>query len=449
MSRSLRTLTRAIASALLAGPWTAAEMRARVRELLGPVHGEWLDALIAGVRSAFPEPPHDARDALAAAIVAGEWLAEPISNRQLPRRLRHVLIDAPAMREPRWPVRRLDTLHDVARWLELDDATLDWLADRRGLEHLTGEPKLQNYVYAWVPKRSGGARLLESPKPRLKAAQRRVLHDVLDAIPPHDAAHGFCRGRSVLTHARLHVAQPVVVRFDLRNFFSDVKTARAYGIFRAAGYPEEVARTLIALCTNRVPLSVLRLHRPAVAHEIDTRFHLHRRLAGHHLPQGAPTSPALANLCAFPLDTRLRALANALGLTYSRYADDLAFSGDASFAHAIGRLARQVGEIVRDEGFTLNDRKQRLMRGSSAQLVTGVVVNRHPNVPRAAFDRLKATLHRCRTRGPDAALAPGETRAHLRSRLLGEVSWVESVNPPRGERLRASFEAIDWGEALG
>jgi hypothetical protein len=101
-----------------------------------------------------------------------------------------------------------------------------------------------------------------------------------------------------------------------------------------------------------------------------------------------------------------------------------------------------VDRIVRDEGFTLNVAKTRIMRRSGRQRVTGIVVNHHVNVPRAAFDILKATLHNCVKNGPAA-----ENRAGLRdfrAHLDGRVSWVENVNPTRGKRLRQVFDEIAW-----
>src|SRR5207253_7777935 len=112
-----------------------------------------------------------------------------------------------------------------------------------------------------------------------------------------------------------------------------------------------------------------------------------------HLPQGAPTSPALANLCAFGLDRRLAALAERVGATYSRYADDLAFSGDAwLLGHAEG-VRRTVAEIAREEGFRVNERESQLMSRAGRQRICGIVVNERPNLARTDFDRLKATLH--------------------------------------------------------
>lgn len=440
-SEARRDIARGLASALLAGEWRRSELLFRGADALGG-GGQWLRQLVQDVLAEFPSPPRDARDVLARFIFAHEAFRDVWARGWVAARLRRWYLDEPEMREPRWPVRRLDTLGDVTQWLGVADEQLDGWADRKGLEHTTREPRLQNYRYAWVPKRSGGARLLEAPKSRLKSLQRRILQDILDAIPPHPAAHGFRQGRSVLTHARLHGGQETVIHFDLRAFFAEVHPARAFGVFRAAGYPEEVSRTLMGLCTNRVPLSVLReAPRPTNAREVEALFHLRRRLSESHLPQGAPTSPALANLCAFHLDVRLEELGNALGATYSRYADDLTFSGDGKLAGAAERLERWVGEIAREEGFSLNPHKTRVMRASSRQAVTGVVVNQGVNVARDEFDALKATLHNCVRHGP-ASQARG--LEHFREHLQGKVAWVEHLNPRRGETLRRLFEAIDW-----
>ena len=261
--------------------------------------------------------------------------------------------------------------------------------------------------------------MIERPKQRLKEIQRWILRELLFWIPVHDAAHGFVRGRSAHTHAAPHVGRHVVVRLDLEDFFAAVTAGRVYGIFRTAGYPEAVAHTLTGLCTNVVPDS----------ESVAGHFRLARRLATPHLPQGAPTSPALANLAAFRLDSRLSALAAHLGATYTRYADDLVLSAD----HHL-RLP-DLAAIAADEGFRLNARKTRIMGRGGRQTVTGIVVNQRPNVARADYDELKAILHRARLDGP-GELDP--------ARLLGRIAWVGSLNPRRGEKLRAGFDAIRW-----
>jgi hypothetical protein len=296
-----------------------------------------------------------------------------------------------------------------------------------------------------VLKPDGTGRLLEAPRPALRALQRKVLHEVLDRVPPHDAVHGFRRGRSTLTHARLHVGQAVVWRFDLAHFFHAIHPSRALGVFTAAGYPREVARTLLGLCTHRTPRQVLALApAPAGAAQVARRFALLRRLEDFHLPQGAPTSPALANLVAWHLDVRLNALAAQANLTYSRYADDLTFSGAPSAATQ--GLATLVARIVRDEGFELNEHKTRRMPASSQQRVTGVVVNATLSPGRWEYDQLKAVLHDCERNGVAVA---GRGREQLRGHLAGRIAWVEWLHPLRGARLRRQFDRITWPEDEG
>src|SRR6202000_1927882 len=153
--------------------------------------------------------------------------------------------------------------------------------------------------------------------------QRRVLHQILDVIPSHPDAHGFRRGHSPLTNARGHVGARGGIGFDLEDFFASVSPPRIYGTFREAGYPEEVAHRLTGLCTNIVPHEVwARLEPPSSRGELGRHFRLGARPRASPLPQGAPSSPALANLAAFRLDSRLSALAAASDAVYSRYADD-------------------------------------------------------------------------------------------------------------------------------
>ena len=161
-----------------------------------------------------------------------------------------------------------------------------------------------------------------------------------------------------------------------------------------------------------------------------------------HLPQGAPTSPALANLLAWTLDRRLHGLARVMEANYTRYADDLAFSGGGEFANGIDRFGKVVATIVHEEGFSLNAAKTRVMPRSGAQRVTGIVVNEHCNVGRAEFDTLKAVLHNCVRTNP--ASQNRAMVADFRAHLGGRVSWVEQINPPRGAKLRRLYDRIDW-----
>ena len=326
------------------------------------------------------------------------------------------------------PIPTIARLGDLAAWLGETAEQLDWLCDARRQQGRTREPVLQHYRYALVGKRDGSPRLIEAPKPRLKAIQRRILHEILDPVPVHPSAHGFAAGRSVLTGAQVHASEAVVATFDLAQFFPSIGLPRVHGLFRSLGFPWSVARALTGLCTSVAPWEVAR-HLPAVY-----------RMP--HLPQGAPTSPALANLLAWPLDRRLRGLAETAGARYTRYADDLAFSGDAGFARGLDRFSATVAAIVREEGFALNAAKTRIMPAATRQRITGIVINAHCNVGRAEFDALKATLFNCVRSGP-AEQNKGNV-ADFQRHLDGRVSWVEQINRPRGAKLRALFDRIDW-----
>jgi RNA-directed DNA polymerase len=141
----------------------------------------------------------------------------------------------------------------------------------------------------------------------------------------HDAAHGYVRGRSPHTLAALHSGREMVVRLDVEGFFTRIGPDRVAGLMRTAGYPAAVAAVLAGLLGTSTPVSMLR---GAPGEPGETRRRLLHRLARPHLPQGAPASPAVANLLAHGLDRRLAGLAAAVGARYGRYADDLVFSGD-------------------------------------------------------------------------------------------------------------------------
>lgn len=349
-----------------------------------------------------------------------------------------------------WPIAPSESVPELADRLELDLGQLAWLADVRGLERTGSVERLRNYRYRWVARRSGLPRLIEAPKLRLKEIQRWILREILAQVPAHDAAHGFTRGRSAITNATLHCGQPAVLSLDLRDFFPSVAAGRVYGIFRTLGFPPPVAHVLTGLCTNVAALLAWNAL-PAVGDGSGgrdgggggdgsgERFRLGRALATPHLPQGAPTSPALANLSAFGLDRRLSGLAGAFGLRYSRYADDLTLSGPALGGGRSTAVAEYAATIAREEGFALQPRKSRLRTAARRQLVTGVVVNAHPNLARDEYDRLRATLHRLALDGPRDSAG-----VDLRAQLCGRVAWAESLNPARGAKLRRLYDAIDW-----
>ena len=138
----------------------------------------------------------------------------------------------------------------------------------------------------------------------------------------------------------------------------------------------------------------------------------------------------------------MAALAARIDASYSRYADDLVLSGGRRLLAYAPATRALVAQIVRDEGFRLNHGKSRLATQAGRQRVTGVVVNRRPNVARVEFDQLKAILYDAVLNGP--AAANRNQVEGFRAHLLGRISWVHAVNPSRGARLRARFEEVEW-----
>ncbi|MGC4048798.1 MAG: reverse transcriptase family protein [Paludibaculum sp.] len=358
-------------------------------------------------------------------LSVAKWLTEP-------QRMQPVPAAVP------WGLPELVTEGDLAAWLGVHPTELDWFADRKGLNARTTRTPLEHYHYRILVKQHGGVRLIEAPKPRLKEMQRRILGEILNLIPAHPAAHGFCPGRSIRTFAEPHVGRPVVLRMDLQDFFPSIPAARIQAVFRTFGYPESVADLLAGVCTNRTHPGVWRTAGPSISNaELIAARRLHQ---SPHLPQGAPTSPGLANLCAYHADCRLTGLARQFGAVYTRYADDLAFSFDEP-SH-VRRFSSYAAAVLLEEGFAVNHRKTRIMTRSMQQRLAGLVTNARLNIPRADFDQLKAVLTNCVRFGPADQNRAGVP--DLRAHLGGRIGFVESIHPGKGRRLRALFDNISW-----
>jgi hypothetical protein len=339
-----------------------------------------------------------------------------------------------------WEVPSIESVGALAEWLGVKVGELEWFADLKGLAYRKSSPQLSHYHYRILAKGNGSVRLIEVPKPRLKQMQRKILSGILDKIPAHPAAHGFVKGRSIKTFVAPHVGLGVVLKMDLQDFFPSFRAARIQTFFRTLGYPESVADLLGGVCTNATPGRVWK----TAATDFDpSQLQEVRALCSRpHLPQGAPTSPALANLCTFRMDCRLAGLAKSAGAEYTRYADDLAFSGGEELERRIERFSTHVAAILIEEGFTVHHRKTRIMRQGVRQHLAGLVVNRHANVIRSDFDRLKAVLNNCVRLGPESQNR--EAHSHFRMHLDGRVAFVETINPSKGARLRRIFERIRW-----
>lgn len=425
-----------LALSIQQGSWERSAVAKRLTRAL-PSDGPDLDKLCARLILHFDESGSPDAESLVSFLLR-EPLLQPVFDSEC---IRGPLLDPPVMSQRHdrlitFPLPELATSHDVGLWLCLFDRELAWFADSRSQQHRVTEEKLHHYYYSWVPKRAGGFRLIEIPKSRLKRIQRTILGNILNRVPPHPSAHGFTRGHSIKSFAAPHIGQQAVLRLDLKDFFHSVPAPRVGALFRRLGYPPKISRLLQGFCTNSVS--------PALAGNrfSDLTSSDRKRLESKHLPQGAPTSAPLANLCAWRLDCRLKGVADRYGYQYTRYADDIAFSGASSLARRADFIEALVGSIVIDEGFELNHRKTRLRQASQRQRLAGVVVNEKTNISRADWDRLKATLYNCIKHGPESQ--NHDKLPDFRAHLEGRVAHVTWLNPARGEKLRSMLNRIAW-----
>jgi hypothetical protein len=270
----------------------------------------------------------------------------------------------------------------------------DELARRLGMRQDELETVRPRYREFYIPKRSGGERRILAPDAPTKSLQRRILRRLLARLKSHPAAMGFERGRSIVTNARSHQGQAVVMRFDVKDFFPSTRAERVKQYFRRIGW-----------------------NRPAA--ELLTRLSTH----DGGLPQGAPTSPRLSNLVNHRLDARLAGMAAKLGGVYTRYADDITISFGREPRGPVRVRNPRTGAVRVVEGDTVSQKthyiawflervlydfdyrvhrrqKRSIRRRHQQQLVTGLVVNDRANLPRAIRRWLRAVEHRTQSRGP-------------------------------------------------
>jgi retron-type reverse transcriptase len=256
-------------------------------------------------------------------------------------------------------------------------------------------------------KRDGGRRWINAPNDDMKRVQKKILYRVLRGVYATRYAHGFVHNRSIVTNAQQHVGKDCVVKMDIRRFFDTITEKMVLGAMM------QVVRN------NRQYLPAMTvLSKLCVLNGVT--------------PQGAPTSPFLSNVVCRNLDYSLRGLSNRFGATYTRYADDLTFSGRGDITTMIPLVTR----AVNTHGFRINTRKTGVFRKGGRQRVTGIIVNQQTGVDRKKRMNLRARIHNIKTgKVPISDVNLAELRGH--------VSFVKMANQAQGERLEAQLAEIE------
>ena len=285
----------------------------------------------------------------------------------------------------RFKLPSLVTLEEIAEQMSLTTEDLVWLCYERGASDT------DHYSRFEIPKRSGGKRLISSPKPKMRVAQSWINSNILNFIEPSKYCYAFRPETSIVHNASQHLSKSVIVKMDVKDFFPSITFTRVRGYFEYLGYNPGVATVLALLCTD------------APRSRVTVRGFTQVVATGpRSLPQGACTSPALANLIASRLDSRLAGLVSTFesNWTYTRYADDLTFSTPDSDAE-IGQLISAVTKISDDEGFEIKRQKTRIMRANRRQSVTGLLVGSEVRIPKQAIRKMRALFHNIEVKGEE------------------------------------------------
>lgn len=283
--------------------------------------------------------------------------------------------------------------------LTVQDLLTLFQLSERNLYKLTNRPKHYYRTFS-IPKRTGGYRTIEAPTPLLKKIQQQILENFLEPHPVSRFAKAYKKGSTLKEMARFHVGQHMVVRIDLTDFFGSLKEVSVFRFFCQQGYSEAVTVILTKLTTYK-----------------------------GRLPQGAPTSPTLSNILMLKVDEKVGKYCTENKIRYTRYADDLVFSGDFS----IKRLLAKLHSVLAPQRLRINNKKTRVMRRYSTQMVTGLVVNDKLSVSRDYRRKLRQELYYCEKYGVERHL--GATRRSISStkyinQLIGRINYVQHYHPP-------------------
>lgn len=304
------------------------------------------------------------------------------------------------------PLFKLKKTRDLAKTLGLKNGQiLTWL----------WKTKSQHYSLQRIRKRSGGFRSLHIPSRLLRDAQHRILTRLLNKLPIQEYLWAFEKGKSVNDMAALHVGKDCVISIDLEDYFGKVHTRHIEPILNAYGIEANAGRVVTELCCYKF-----------------------------FLPQGGITSPKLSNLvAAHTFGPKLKEYADQIGATITIYADDvtLSFNGykDAKL------IVSDMAAILKEHGgFTVNEKKTKVMTKGHRQFVCGVVVNNKPNLAREERNRLRAIINNIEVHGlrPEAEKNDLEPSAFLAS-IKGRLNWYKQLNPVRAEKL-----SVKLAEAL-
>lgn len=249
-----------------------------------------------------------------------------------------------------------------------------------------------------IPKKSGKKREIAQPSRKLKALQSWILVHILNKLKVSSSCKGFEKGQSILENANPHVGSNAILNIDLKDFFPSVKSNYVFNIFKSLGYDHTISTILTNICTFQ-----------------------------GKLPQGSPCSPKLANLACWQLDNRIQGYVGKRGITYTRYADDLTFSGLSP--NKVIKIAKTVDKIIQNEGLLINTDKTHFAGTAKAKKVTGLVINdKSAGIGKKKYHELRAKF--CNLAKPE-----NQEKKDKLYHAVGWLSFLKSVDIVRYKRI--------------
>lgn len=263
-----------------------------------------------------------------------------------------------------------------------------------------------------IPKKRGGVRLIDIPSERLKYIQKWVLDNILSNYEVHECCYGFCKRKSIYDNALLHVNKNCVLNLDLKDFFPSIKQKDVFNIFYVKGYTKKISYYFAKLLTRN-----------------------------GILPQGSPASPMISNIVANRLDRRLFSLAKKYHADYSRYADDITFSGEANIKNMISIVT----QIIEEEKFNVNERKTRYSYYFQKQEVTGLIVNKKVSIPKEYIKEINKEIYFCKKYGVTSHLKMTRNhRSFYKEHLYGKAYFINMIDKDLGKKILEQLDEIQW-----
>ena len=272
----------------------------------------------------------------------------------------------------------------------------------------------KNYYNFEISKKSGGKRVINVPNEPLTLCQRYIKEKILDYIPIHDSANGFASNKSIITNANNHINKEMILNIDLKDFFPSINSKKIFYVFKnLCGYNND-----LSYCFTKIVMY------------------------NGGLPQGACTSPILSNIVSYKMDVRLSMLARKMGITYSRYADDITFSGEKDKIN--DGLLRIVKEIIESCGYKINNDKIRFQYCKKKQEVTGLIVNNGKvSIPKTYIKKIRQELYFIKKYGiTDHKEKVNIYNRFYKEHLKGKIMFVYSIDKYKGKKLLKEYNSI-------